>query len=78
MLNGRSDAVDILKIFVRSIMEWAKKEETTSEEDKANDNDSVVTIEAEEAKVKPGKSKQAVAETLTTITDGCEDVLVFI
>ena len=52
------DAGKLLNIFARSITEWAKEEETTSEADKANDDDIVITIEAEDVKsAKPGKSK---------------------
>ena len=48
--------------------------DSSSEADEANDDDSVVTIEATEAKENPGTAKQASAETaavktLATITD---------
>ena len=51
--------------------------------DEANNNNSVVTIEAVESKSKPGKAKQAsaktaAAETLATITDYCDNVLAFL
>ena len=69
------DAGKLLKIFARSITEW-ENEEDTSKADEDNGNDSVVTIKAEYAKsAKPGKTKQAAAETLTTITDECDNVL---
>ena len=56
--------------------------DSSSEADEANDDDSVVTIEAAEAK-NPGKAKQAsaktaAAETLATITDDCDNVLAFL
>ena len=74
ILHGELDAGELLKIFACSITEWEKEEDTTSEADEANDEDSVVTIEAKDTKAKPGKAKQAaakttVAETLTTIAD---------
>ena len=47
ILHGKSDAGKLLNIFARSITEWAKDEDTTSEADEANDNDSVVVIGAE-------------------------------
>ena len=83
ILHGKLDAGELLKIFARSIMEWASDEDSTSKADEANDNNSVVTIEAEEAKAKPGKAKQAstetaAAETLATIVDDCDDVLAFL
>ena len=78
ILQGESDADDLLKIFARSITEWAKEDETTNEAYKANNDDSVVTIEAEDAKSKPSKAKLAAAETFTTIADDCDDVLVFL
>ena len=78
ILHGKSDAGKLLNIFSRSITGWAKDEDTTSEADEANDKDSVVTIEAKDTKVKPGKAKQAAAETLTTITDNCNNVLAFL
>ena len=43
-------------------MEWASEAATPSEADEASDNYRVVTVEAPEAK-KPGKTKQASAET---------------
>ena len=60
-------------------MEWAKDENSTSGAYEANDDDSVITIDAKEAKAKPVKEKQASAETadaetLATITENCEDV----
>ena len=78
ILYIESDAGKLLKIFSRSITEWAKEEDTTSEADEANNNDSVVTIEAKDQKAKPGKAKQAAADTLNTITDDCDNVLAFL
>ena len=74
ILHGELDAGDLLKIFARSITEWASDADSSSEADEANDDNSVLTIEAAEAKAKPGKSKQAfvemaAAETLATIID---------
>ena len=65
------------------VTKWAKDKDSTSEADEVNNNDSVTTIEAEEAKAKPGKAKQAsnekaATETLTTITDDCNDVLTYL
>ena len=67
----------------QSVMEWAKDEDFTREADEANNDDSVVTIDAKEAKAKPVKAKQAStetasAETLATIADICDDVLAFV
>ena len=79
ILQGESDVGELLKIFARSITEWAKEEETTSKVDKDSNNDSFITIEADDAKLaKPGKAKQAAADTLNTISDDCEDVLAFL
>ena len=83
ILHSESDVGKLLKIFARSITEWAKDEDSTSKADEANDNDSVVTIDAEEAKSMPGKAKQAsdetaAAETLATIKNDCDDVLAFL
>ena len=77
------DAGELLKIFARSITEWASDADSLSKADAANVNDSVVTIESTEAKAKPGKAKQAsaktaAAETLATITDDCDNVLAFL
>ena len=82
ILHGESDTGDLLKVFARSITEWAPEADYSSKADEANDDDSVVTIEAAEAK-DPGKAKQAsaetaAAETLATITDDCDDVLAFL
>ena len=70
-------------IFALSITKWAKEEDSTIEVDEANDNNSVVTVEAEDAKTKPGKAKQAAtktaaAETLTTNADNCDNVSAFL
>ena len=66
--HGESDAGELLKIFACSITEWEKEGETASEVDDGNNEDSVITIDAEDEKTeKPGKVKQATAETLTTI-----------
>ena len=79
ILHRESDAGEILNIFARSITEWAKEEETTSEADEDNFENSVVTIEAEDTNLaNPGKAKHAAAETLTTISDDCDDVLAFL
>ena len=76
ILQGKSDAGKLLKIFALSIMEWVNEAETTSEADENNDDDTVINIEAEDTKLaKPGKVKQATAKMLITITDDCDDVL---
>ena len=49
ILHGESDAGELLKIFARSITEWASDADFSSEADEANDDNSVVTIEATEA-----------------------------
>ena len=71
---------ELLKIVSRSITEWVMEEDTTSEVVEANEDNSVITIDAEDAKAKPGKANQAVAETaavetLTTIAYDCDNVL---
>ena len=78
ILHGKLDAGELLKIFARSIMEWANEEENTSEADEANNDDIVVTIEDEDAKAKPGKAMQAATKTLTTITEDCDNILAFL
>ena len=83
ILHGESDVGKLLNIFARSITEWASDAAPSSEVNEASDNNSVVTIEEEEAKVKPGKEKQAsaetaAAETLATIADNCDEVLAFL
>ena len=79
ILHGELDAGKILKIFSRSIMEWVKEEETTSEAGKDNDNNIFITIKAENAKsAKPGKAKKAAVKTLTTTIDNCNNVLAFL
>ena len=67
ILHGKLDAGDLLKIFARSITEWASDADTSSKADEASNDDSVVTIKSAEAK-KPGKAKQASADTATTET----------
>ena len=65
ILHGETDAGELLKIFARSITEWASDAAPPSEADEASGDDSVVTVEtleAPEAK-KVGKMKQASAET---------------
>ena len=57
ILHGELDAGELLKLFARSITDWVKDEDTTSDADEANDDDSAVTIDANEAKVEPGKAK---------------------
>ena len=74
ILHGELDAGELLKIFARSIMEWASDADSTSKADEANDNNSFVTIEAEEAKAEPGKAKQASTETATAETGLFESV----
>ena len=78
ILHGESDAGKLLKIFARSITESAKDEDITSKVNEANGDDSVVTIDAEEAKARPGNMKQAAAETLTTIEDDWDNILAFL
>ena len=67
ILHGESDAGELLKIFARSITEWASDVAPPIEADEASDNDSVVTVEAAEAK-KPGKTKQASSKTAAAKT----------
>ena len=68
ILHGELDVGKLLKFFARSITECEKEGENTSEVDNDNDKDIVITIEAEDKKsAKPGKTKQATAETLTNI-----------
>ena len=64
ILHGESDKGELLKIFARSITEWASDVSPPSEADEASDDDSIVTVEAPEAPdaKKAGKSK-ASAET---------------
>ena len=64
ILHGESDAGKLLNIFFCSITEWELNTDSLSE---ANNDNSVVTIEAAEAK-NPGKTKQASLETATTET----------
>ena len=102
ILHGKSDAGELLKIFTRSITEWASDTAPPSEANKASDDDIVVTVEAPEASEgkksgkpkasakrpasearKPGKAKQAsaetdVAETLASFAVDCDDVLAFL
>ena len=79
ILHRESDAGELLKIYARSIMEWVKEGENTSEADNDKNEDSVITIEAEDKNLaKPGKKNQSTSETLTTITDNCNDVLAFL
>ena len=79
ILNGKPDTGDLLKIFARSITEWAKEGEDASGEDDNDDDKSKGSIEAKERKTtKKGKAKQATTEMLVTITDDCEDVLAFL
>ena len=61
ILHGKSDAGELLNIFARYITEWGLDADSSLKADEANDNKNVVTIEAEEAKAKPGKAKQASA-----------------
>ena len=82
IFHGKSDVGELLKTFACSITEWAPDADSLSEADEANDDDSVITIEAAEAK-NPGKAKQAssetaTAETLANISDDCDDVLAFL
>ena len=58
ILYGELDAGELLKIFARSITEWASDAAPSSKADEASDNDSVVTVKSPEAK-KVGKTKQA-------------------
>ena len=78
ILHGESEAGELLNIFACSIIEWAMDADSTSEADKANDYNSVITIDAEETKVKPGKANQASANTLVTIADDCDNILAFL
>ena len=56
-----------MKIFSRSITEWASDADPSSKANKASDDNSVVTIEAAKTK-KPGKAKQASAKTAAAET----------
>ena len=67
IFHGKSDAGELLKIFARSITEWALDAAPSSKADEASDDDSIMTVEAPEAK-KPGKTKQASAKTNATKT----------
>ena len=62
ILHGKLDAGELLKIFALSITEWAPNADSLIKANEASDDDSVVTIEAAEAK-KPGKANPASAET---------------
>ena len=82
ILHGKSDAGELLNIFACSIIESASDADSSSEVDEANNDNSIVTIEAAENK-NPGKAKQAsaetsAAETVATIADDCDDVLAFL
>ena len=79
ILHGELEAGELLKIFSRSITEWAKKGETSRGEDDDNGKDSIITINAEDEKTaKPGKAKNSTANMLATIADDCGDVLAFL
>ena len=67
ILHGKPDAGELLKIIARSITEWALDAAPSSEAKKASDNDSVVTVEATEAK-KPCKTNHASAKTVAAQT----------
>ena len=67
IIHGKSDASKLLKIFSRSITEWALDAAPTSEADEASNNDSVVKVEATEEK-KSDKTKQASDETASSET----------
>ena len=67
ILFGDSDAGELLKIFSRLITEWASDTAAPSKDDKASDNDSVVTVEDPEAsKGKKSGKPMASAETPAT------------
>ena len=67
ILHGESDSGELLKIFTRSITEWASDTAPPSEADEASENDSVITVEAADASEgkKSGKPK-ASADTPST------------
>ena len=67
ILHGELDAGELLKIFARSITEWASDAAPSSKADEASDDDSVVTIKTADAK-KTGKTKQASVETAAAET----------
>ena len=76
ILNRESDAGEILKIFARSITEWAREGEDSSGYDDNNNRIIEGGVEAEDEKTtEKGKAKQATTETLTTIADNCDNVL---
>ena len=82
ILHGELDASELLNIFAYSITEWASDADSSIKANEASDDDSVVKIEAVEAK-NPGKVKQdsaetAAAKTLATIADDFDDVLAFL
>ena len=79
ILHGELESGKLVKISARSTTEWVKEEETTSEADKANNDNGVITIKAEDEKsAKPYKANQAVAKTLTTIEEDFNNVLAFL
>ena len=64
ILHSKSDAGELLKIFARSITEWALDTAPPSEANEASDGDSVVTVEAPEASEgKKSRKSKASAET---------------
>ena len=67
ILHSEPDAGELLKIFARSITEWASNTAPSSDADEASNDDSVVTVKADEAK-KPSKTKQASAKTAAAET----------
>ena len=67
ILYGELDEGELLKIFSRSITEWASDAAPSSEANEASDDNSIVTVKAAEAK-KLGKTKQASAETASAKT----------
>ena len=83
ILHGKLDMGELLKIFARSITEWASNADSRSDADEANKDNNVVTIDAKEAKAKPCKEKQAStkmasSKMLATITYNFDDVLAFL
>ena len=62
ILHQDLDTYELLKIFARSITEWALDVDPSIKANKASDENIVATMEAAEAK-NPDKAKQASAET---------------
>ena len=71
IIHGKSDTSELLKIFSRSITEWALDAAPTSEADEASNDNSVVKVEATEEK-KSDKTKQDSDKTAAVKTASSE------